>query len=95
VRDLYNLVIVDSPPVNILTDAALLGTHADGVVLVARAGSTDASALTYAVEQLGHVRAPVLGVVLNDIDLKRHGTYDGAYRYVDYKSYLGSAAADD
>jgi capsular exopolysaccharide synthesis family protein len=95
VRDLYNLVIVDSPPVNILTDAALLGTHADGVVLVARAGATDSSALAYAVEQLGHVRAPVLGVVLNDIDLKRHGTYDGAYRYVDYKSYLGSAAGNE
>jgi protein-tyrosine kinase len=90
VRDLFDLVIVDSPPVNILTDAALLGTHADGVVLVARAGSTDASALTYAVEQLANVRAPLLGVVLNDIDLKRHGAYDGAYRYVDYKTYLGT-----
>jgi capsular exopolysaccharide synthesis family protein len=94
VRDLFDLVIVDSPPVNILTDAALLGTHADGVVLVARAGSTDASALTYAVEQLANVRAPLLGVVLNDIDLKRHGAYDGAYRYVDYKAYLGTPAGD-
>ena len=40
------------------------------------------------------MRAPLLGVVLNDIDLKRHGAYDGAYRYVDYKAYLGTPAGD-
>ncbi len=85
----FDLIIIDTPPVNILTDAALLGCHADGVVLVARAGSTEVPALEYAVEQLAHVRAPALGVVLNDIDLKRYGSYDGAYRYVDYSAYLG------
>ncbi len=81
VREEYDVVIVDTPPVNIITDAALLGAYADGVVLVARSGVTEAAALSYAVDQLQHVRAPVLGVVLNDIDMQRDRAYDSAYKY--------------
>jgi Mrp family chromosome partitioning ATPase len=86
-RERFDLVILDTPPVNILTDAALLGVNADGVLVVVRAGATDSTALQYAMEQLNHVRAPSLGVVLNDIDLKRFGAYDGAYRYYTYSAY--------
>jgi succinoglycan biosynthesis transport protein ExoP len=88
-REAYDLVIVDTPPVNIITDAALLGTAVDGVVIVARAGVTGAAALSYAMEQLRHVRAPVLGVVLNDIDMQRDSAYDSAYKYM--KAYEYSA----
>ncbi|HET7600173.1 MAG TPA: polysaccharide biosynthesis tyrosine autokinase, partial [Gemmatimonadales bacterium] len=48
----YDVVIIDSPPLNVVTDAALLSAHVDGVVLVARAWVTDLEALAYAVEQL-------------------------------------------
>jgi len=89
-REHYDLVVVDTPPVNILTDAALVGAHADGVLLVVRAGSTDIAALGYAMEQLRHVRAPALGVVLNDVDIKRYSAYDGAYRYASYESYVSA-----
>jgi Mrp family chromosome partitioning ATPase len=81
---------VDTPPVNIITDAALLGANADGVILVARVGVTEASALTYAVEQLRHVRAAVLGVVLNDIDLRRDAAYDSTYKYFQVYEYNSS-----
>jgi hypothetical protein len=37
--------------------------------------------MAFAVEQLHIVRAPVLGGVLNDVDLRREGQYDGAYEY--------------
>jgi capsular exopolysaccharide synthesis family protein len=90
-RGQYEMVIIDSPPVNMLTDAALLGSNADGVVLVARAGVTHSAALSYALEQLGHVRARILGVVLNDIDFKRDATYDAAYRYYDYGQYTAKS----
>jgi capsular exopolysaccharide synthesis family protein len=86
-RDRFDLVILDTPPVNILTDAALLGANADGVIVVVRGGSTDAAALQYAMEQLNHVRAPALGVVLNDIDLKAYSAYDRAYKYYSYAAY--------
>ncbi len=84
VKETYDIVIIDSPPVNILTDAALLGRQVDGVVLVVRAGVTDATALRYAMRQLRHVRAPALGVVLNDVSIKGSGKYDGAYLYASY-----------
>jgi len=86
-REQFDLVILDTPPVNILTDAALLGVNADGVLLVVRAGSTDTAALRYAMEQLNHVRAPTLGIVLNAVDLKRFGAYDAAYKYYSYTAY--------
>ncbi len=74
----YDTVLLDAPPLNLVTDAAVLGTKADGVIVVARAGVTDRSALEYAFEQLQAVRAPVLGSILNDLDQK-HGRYYGAY----------------
>jgi polysaccharide biosynthesis transport protein len=91
-RERYETIIIDSPPVNMMTDAALLGSNADGVVLVARAGVTHSEALGYALEALGHVRASVLGVVLNDIDFRRDATYDAAYRYYDYGQYTANSA---
>jgi capsular exopolysaccharide synthesis family protein len=89
-RGQYETIILDSPPVNMMTDAAILGAVADGVVVVARAGITHSAALGYAMEQLTHVRVQVLGVVLNDIDFRRDVTYDAAYRYYDYGQYTAA-----
>ncbi len=63
---------------NLVTDAAILGTKSDGVLLVARAGVTDRAALRYAMDQLEAVHAPVLGTILNDVD-QRKGRYYGSY----------------
>jgi capsular exopolysaccharide synthesis family protein len=73
----YDTVIFDAPPLNIVTDAAILGASTDGVVLVVRAGVTDRAAVRFAFEQLNAVRARVLGCILNDIDVKRD-TYYGS-----------------
>ena len=89
-RERFDLIVVDTPPINILTDAALIGVHADGVLLVVRAGGTDMAAVGYAMEQLNHVRAPALGVVLNDVDVKRYSAYDGAYKYASYENYIAA-----
>lgn len=84
----YDFVILDSAPLTIVTDAAVLGTKVDGVVLVARANRTEKGALTYAVEQLLNVRAPVLGTVLNDVDYRRDSRYSSRYgRYGYYYQY--------
>jgi succinoglycan biosynthesis transport protein ExoP len=80
-RSEYDTVVVDTPPVTSVADATVLAPMVDGVVLVARAGSTAREALVFTVEQLRIVRAPVLGAVLNDVDLRRDASYDGAYEY--------------
>jgi tyrosine-protein kinase Etk/Wzc len=80
----YDVVVIDAPPLNLVTDAAVLGTNVDGVIVVARAGVTERGALQYALEQLRAVRAPVLGTLLNDLDVRKdryYGSYVGAGYY--------------
>ncbi len=78
----FDVVLIDSPPVNLLADAALLGSAADAVVLVVRAGHTRVDAVRFAMEQLTAAHAPVIGTLLNDIDLRRNADDDGSYRYI-------------
>jgi capsular exopolysaccharide synthesis family protein len=79
----YDLVLIDSPPVNLVSDPLVLASLVDGVILVARAGVTESDALAEASQHLREAGAPVLGVLLNDIDIKRDSSYDEAYRYLD------------
>ena len=84
-RSRYDTIILDAPPLNVVTDAALLGTKADGVLVVTRAAKNTVHELEYAMQQLANVRAPVLGMVLNDVDVKGAARYGyggyGAYQY--------------
>lgn len=91
-RETYEFIVIDSPPVNIISDASLLGLHADGVLLVARSGVTQSSALAYATEQLSRVGVPLLGVVLNDIDFKREAGYDPSYQQYASNTYSRGAS---
>lgn len=75
VEDRYDAIILDAPPLNLVTDAAVLGARADGVILVARAGVTSRQALAFAHEQLDGVHASVLGTLLNDADGERDTYY--------------------
>lgn len=85
----YEVIILDAPPLNLVTDAALLGVNADGVILVARSGVTERGAVAYAMEQLAAVRAPVLGTVLNDIDMRKDRYY-GSYSASAHMAYYGT-----
>ena len=86
----FDVTIVDSPPLNMVADGALLASVSDGVLLVARAGSTSADALALGMEQLRAVNAPVLGALLNDIDFDLAASYDPAYRYYRPDTYLAT-----
>ena len=79
--DRFDTVIIDTPPVNLVTDAAVIGSVCDGVLLVAEAGHTDRSVLANAVAELRHARGSVLGIVLNRAGAgARYGKY-GRYGY--------------
>jgi len=71
----HDAVVFDAPPLNVVTDAAILGSQTDGVLVVVRAGVTDRAAVRYAFDQLTAVHARVLGCVLNDVDVKREHYY--------------------
>jgi len=65
----HDLVILDTPPLNVITDAATIASRVDAVVVVVRGGVTDREALELTLERLDRARARVLGVVLNDVEL--------------------------
>ncbi|HZT67058.1 MAG TPA: polysaccharide biosynthesis tyrosine autokinase [Acidimicrobiales bacterium] len=75
----YDMVLLDTPPVLPVTDAAVLSRHADGVAVVVSAGVTTRKQLGRAFEVLGHVNAPIVGVILNG--LTDQSSYGYSYRY--------------
>jgi capsular exopolysaccharide synthesis family protein len=76
----FDTVVIDTPPLLQLADARVFGRHADGVVLVARAGRTRLDALLAAKRRLDDDGTSLLGTVLNDWDPKANvGGYYGQY----------------
>jgi Mrp family chromosome partitioning ATPase len=75
--------------VNLLADAGVMGSAADAVLLVVRAGYTKADDLRYAVDRLTATRATIAGTVLNAVD-RRHGAADDvSYRYMEQIARYG------
>lgn len=70
----FDLVVVDTPPLNVLTDAATIASRVDAVVVVVRGGVTDRSALDLTLKRLTRANARVVGLVLNDVDLPEYYT---------------------
>ncbi len=83
--DRYDRVIMDSPPIMLVTDAVVLSTLVDGALIVVRSGSTSRVALTEATRHLLDVGSKVLGCILNDFDLEKRSY--GYYRYSRYGYY--------
>ncbi len=84
---LYSFIIIDTPPLLGLADAAIASTLTDGVILVVKSGSTPRDAAVQAKKVLESVNAKVLGVVLNAINENnlRYG-YSSYYQYY-YQNY--------
>ncbi|HEV2175936.1 MAG TPA: polysaccharide biosynthesis tyrosine autokinase [Terriglobia bacterium] len=79
-RQRFDHVVFDSPPVLMVTDATVLSTLADGVVLVVEGGVTAQGALLRAHRILMQAGARILGVVVNKVETQ-HGYYYGPYSY--------------
>ena len=94
-REYYDFVIVDTPPVSVVTDAAVMCRFADGVVLVVRPGVTTVQGAQLSKKNLEAVHAHILGVVLNGYDIKRAGHKDGYYYSYSYDYYKHDGDEDD
>jgi capsular exopolysaccharide synthesis family protein len=80
-KDRWDIVIVDSPPVTLLSDSAVLAAQTDGVLLVLESGQTRRATARAASEALGQVHARVLGVVLNRVTRQKSSYYYGYEGY--------------
>ncbi|HCJ58383.1 MAG TPA: capsular biosynthesis protein [Clostridiaceae bacterium] len=82
-KNVYDMVLFDSPPACLVTDAAVLSTIADGVILVCAAGQTTIENAKNAKALLDKVNANIIGVVLNKMATKagRYNKVDDYYSY--------------
>ncbi|RXZ83386.1 polysaccharide biosynthesis tyrosine autokinase [Paenibacillaceae bacterium] len=77
-RELFDIIIVDTPPITVVTDSQIVAAKCDGVIMVIDAGSVKKEAALKAKMSLEHVKARILGVVLNNVNRK---DAEGYYYY--------------
>lgn len=89
VRGLYDYVIIDTPPLGLFIDAAILAHHSDASLLVVKAGADKRRIVTKLKEQLEQSGSVFLGVILNkyDIHLDKYGSYGSYGGYGSYGNY--------
>jgi Mrp family chromosome partitioning ATPase len=79
-RDTFDWVLIDTPPIGLLTDAHLLASMVDGALFVIRANQTPYDMVKRAIDAIG--REKILGVVLNGAEAHHHAKYQ--YYYANY-----------
>jgi len=86
----FDRIVIDSPPVAMVADAAVISTQVAGTVLVLKAGRTSRELGLRSIRALHNVNATIFGAILNDLDLedRNYGYY---YYYNHYGQYYGPA----
>ena len=90
--NVYDFVIIDTPPVLPASDALVLSPETDGVLLVVKANHVNRRYIKDAVKQLESAGSRILGVVLNRVDVRRDSYYRNYSKY--YASYYGEDAEE-
>lgn len=88
----YDYIILDTPPINMVTDAAILSSLVNGVIVVCRQYVTEKKILASAIEKLQFVDAKIIGIVLNDVSSSKasYGKYARSkYSKYGYYGYYG------
>ena len=83
-KEIFEIILIDSPPVLPVTDAVVLSSFVDGTVMVVRAGSTIRKPFLQAIEELRRAKAKIIGVLFNESKLRNKRYYQGKPQY--YKS---------
>ncbi|WP_339251825.1 CpsD/CapB family tyrosine-protein kinase [Sporosarcina sp. FSL W8-0480] len=79
-KEQYDLIIFDAPPLLSVTDGQVLAQKCDGAILVVSSGSTEKENIVKAKEALLLTKTPILGVVLNNFNLTKDHYYYNYYR---------------
>ncbi|MBU3138167.1 CpsD/CapB family tyrosine-protein kinase [Clostridium gasigenes] len=74
-QGIFDYIILDTPPIQAVTDSQILGAKADGVILVVKAEKTKKESVNNSINLLKKVNAHIIGTVLNGVDNKRNKYY--------------------
>ena len=100
-RDQFDYVLIDCPPMGAAIDAAVIAKHCDGSIVVVSQGSVSSRGVSSVKRQLENANIPILGAVLNKVQMKKNGYYggyyNGYYRYYNgyYNGYYGMYGNED
>lgn len=95
VREHFEWIVIDTPPVLAVTDAAVVAHHATGAIFVVGCEQVNKAVARQALEELASARAQVLGAVLNRVSVQKHPRYYAHYyrgKYAGYYGAVGGAA---
>jgi len=91
--DFYDIIILDSPPVSAVTDAALLSSMVDGIIVVVKIKELSKDLLGRTIKQLKSLNTPLIGGIVNNLDTKSGNAY-GSYSSYYTSKYYGIAEDD-
>ncbi|WP_042273576.1 CpsD/CapB family tyrosine-protein kinase [[Clostridium] dakarense] len=74
-KEAYDYIFIDAPPIGIVTDAGIISTYSDGVVFVTGSNEVDTKLANLSKERLEKVNANILGVVLNKLEVNKNSEY--------------------
>lgn len=77
--DAYDIIVIDSPPVELVSDALVIGPHTTGVIYVAKAMETPYPLVRKGVQRVRRADGNILGIVLNRLDFAKAEKYYGEY----------------
>lgn len=83
----FDMIIIDTPPVGVVTDSAVLSTIVDGIIIVASVGQTEVGDITRGKGLLDKVKSNIIGTVLNKVPIGGKSYYK--YGYYKYYGYYG------
>jgi Mrp family chromosome partitioning ATPase len=89
----FDIIVMDSPPVELVSDALVISSHATGVIYVVKAVGTPYQLARKGIARINQADGSILGVVLNGLDFKKAEKYYGEYSgYGKYGSKGGYGA---
>lgn len=91
--ELFDIIILDTPPVQLVSDSLIVARHATGVIYVVKADDTPYPLAKLGLKKIRTTGTPVIGIALNQLDFKKadryYGEYSG-YSSYGYKRYYGA-----
>ncbi|WP_447411271.1 polysaccharide biosynthesis tyrosine autokinase [Clostridium perfringens] len=75
-KEHFDYVFIDTPPIGIVSDAGIVSTYSDGIILVAASNEVDENVIKLSKDRLIKVNANIIGCILNKFDYKDHNEYE-------------------